>query len=267
MPAMSLPATTPGATRRLDLLTGPMVQEYLTRNDAAILAMGPTETHGLHLPLGCDYLISLATAELAARQADALVLPPFPFSWPGATARLPGTLSLPPELVIQVVIAILEAAAAQGFRRLAVICAHGPDVHVATVAGRRAFEKLGQPIAVHHAVPGRGTTPEEQTLGAPALSRDEADPGSGETARLRAALEILGLPDTLVDLSQGPARGTPLPAALTMPMRAGGAGFYFTELSQHIPTSREHSVAEGRAYLEAAANAVAGSLASMRKLS
>ncbi len=76
-------------TRRLDYLTAPAVQEYLRRGDAAILALGPTEAHGLHAPLGCDYLISLATAELAARQADALVLPPFAYSWPGATAKLP----------------------------------------------------------------------------------------------------------------------------------------------------------------------------------
>ena len=253
-------------TRRLDYLTAPAVQEYLRRGDAAILALGPTEAHGLHAPLGCDYLISLATAEIAARQADALVLPPFAYSWPGATAKLPGTMRLPPDLVQQVLVAILEAAAAQGFRRLAMVCAHGPDVHTATIAARHAFERLGLPVAVHHAVPGRGTTPRERDLAEAAVARDREDPGRGETSRLLAALEILGLPASLVDLSRGPAQGPPQPAALGEPLRAGGAGFFYSEVTQHIPTPRAHSVDEGRAYLEAAAGAIAQSLAAMKDL-
>ena len=254
------------ATRRLDYLTAPAVEGYLERSDAAILALGPTEAHGRHLPLGCDYLISLATAELAARRADALVLPPFPYSWPGATARLPGTMRLPPDLVQSMLIAILEGAVAQGFRRLALVCAHGPDVLTATLAARHAFERLGRPVAVHHAVPGRGTTLRERELGALAEARDRDDPGFGETSRLLAALEVLGLPSDMADLGAGPARATPQPAALKDAMRAGGAGFFFSEIAQHIPTPRGHAVSEGHAYLEAAAHAVAESLAAMNEL-
>jgi hypothetical protein len=84
-----------------------------------------------------------------------------------------------------------------------------------------------------------------------------------------AALEILELPASLVDMeaiARGPARGAPLPAALGNSMRSGGAGFFFSELSQHIPTPGSYSIEEGRAYLEAAASAIAGSLAAMREL-
>ncbi|HEU5317710.1 MAG TPA: creatininase family protein, partial [Chloroflexota bacterium] len=246
-------------SRRLDYLRGPEVQAYLARSDAAILAFGPTETHGTHLPLGTDYLISLATAELAARKADALVLPPFPYSWPGATAKLPGTMRLPPDLVQRTVVAILGAAVAQGFRRLATICAHGPDVHVATLAGRQAFEEYGVHVAVHHAVPGRGTTERERGLAEPLLAHDRDDPGRGETSRLIAALEMLGLPADLVDTTAPAARGAAQAAALTEPMRSGGAGFYYSELSQHIPTPRERDVDAARAYLDASAAAVAQS--------
>jgi hypothetical protein len=256
-------------TRRIDLLTAPAIQASLARGDAAILPLGPTEAHGLHLPLGCDCLIALATAELAAREADALVLPPFGYSWPGATAKLPGTLRLPPDLVQQILVAILESAVTQGFRRLAVVCAHGPDVHTATLAARYAFERTGRPVAVHHAVPGRGTTPRERELAEVALARERDEPGFGETSRLMAALEILGLPPELVDagaIAAGPVRGTSLPAALVEPLRSGGAGFFFTELSQHIPTPGSYSVEDGRAYLEAAAAAIAASLAAMRDL-
>lgn len=255
-----------GDVRRLDLLTAPAVAAYLQGDAAAILPLGPTEAHGRHLPLGCDYLIALATAELAARRANALVLPPFPYSWPGATARLPGTLRLPPVLVQQVLLAILEGAIAQGFRRLALVCAHGPDVHTATLAARHTFERFGRPVAVHHAVPGRGTTPRERELGAAAAVREGDDPGQGETSRLLAALEILGLPAELVDRASPAGEGVPLPQALIEPLRAGGAGFYFTDLSQHIPTPRGHDVPAARAYLEAAGQAIAESLEAMRHL-
>ncbi|MBI3973941.1 MAG: creatininase family protein [Chloroflexi bacterium] len=256
-------------TRRLDYLTAPVVEEYLKRSDAAILPLGPTEAHGLHLPLGCDYLIALATAELAAREADALVLPPFAYSWPGATAKLPGTMRLPPDLVQQVLLAILEGAVAQGFRRLALVCAHGPDVFTATAAARHAFERLGTPVAVHHAVPGRGTTPREHGLAEPALARDREEPGYGETSRMMAALEFLALPSELVDraaIERGPVRVAPPPAALIDPVRSGGAGFFYTDLPQHIPTPGGYSIEDGRAYLEAVAAAIAESLAAMLAL-
>jgi hypothetical protein len=118
---------------------------------------------------------------------------------------------------------------------------------------------------VHHAVPGRGTTDLERALAADEAPVERDDPGYGETSRLIAALEILGLSPDLVDLSRGPATGAPPPAALREPMRAGGAGFFYHELPQHIPTPRRHDAAVGRAYLDAAAAAIADSLDALRE--
>jgi creatinine amidohydrolase/Fe(II)-dependent formamide hydrolase-like protein len=262
--------TSPPATRRLEYMRGPAVAEYLARHagdgGAAILPIGPTEAHGLHLPEGCDHLIALATAQLAAEKADAVVLPPFSYSWPGATARLPGTIRLAPDLVVQVLIAILESAHERGFRRLAMVCAHGPDVHTGGMAARLCGERLETPIALHHAVPGRGTTARERELAASEDPVEREDRGFGETSRLIAALEILGLPPDLVDMSQGKAEGSPPPSALRESMRTGGAGFFYSELPQHIPTPGHHSIPVGRAYLEAVADAIADSLDAMREL-
>ena len=255
------------AGRRLDYMRAPDVAAYLERSDAAILAFGPTEAHGTHLPLGTDYLISLATAQLAAEKADALVLPPFAYSWPGATAKLPGTMRLSPDVVQRVLLSVLGAAVAQGFRRLATVCAHGPDVHVATIVARQAFEELGVRVAAHHAVPGRGTTSRERELAEPLLEQEREDLGRGETSRLIVALEVLELPVELVDVEAPPARGTPQPAALGEPMRSGGAGFWYSEISQHIATPRERRLTEARAYLDACAAAIAESLDSMKELS
>ena len=155
---------------------------------------------------------------------------------------------------------------AAGFRRLALVCAHGPDEHLGTLVGRHFFERTGRPVAVHHAVPFRGTTPRERELTQADAAAEREDPGQGETARLRAALEILDLPVDLVDAAAEPAQGAPQPTALRDAMRRGGAGFYYAELPQHIPTPRRSDPAVGRAYLDATAAAIADSLAAMREL-
>ena len=50
------------------------------------------------------------------------------------------------------------------------------------------------------------------------------------------------------------------------PGGAGGAGFFYDELPQHIPTPSRHDAAVGRAYLAAAAAAIADSLDALRNL-
>ena len=42
------------ARRRLDYITAGEVEAFLARSDAAIIPVGPTEAHGVHLPLGCQ---------------------------------------------------------------------------------------------------------------------------------------------------------------------------------------------------------------------
>src|SRR5437870_8910456 len=86
--------------RRLDYITASEVEAFLARSDAAIIPVGPTEAHGVHLPLGTDCLVAEAAAVLAADRADALIFPPFSYSWPGGTALLPGSIPFPVELVI-----------------------------------------------------------------------------------------------------------------------------------------------------------------------
>ena len=67
--------TTQKITNYLPHMTVPEVQDLRTRSDMVIIPVASLEQHGLHLPIGTDYLNGVARAQLIAQQADVLVAP------------------------------------------------------------------------------------------------------------------------------------------------------------------------------------------------
>ena len=101
--------------------------EGLTKSgiDLAILPVGATEQHGLHLPLGVDTLSAVAVAEGVSARTGFPVLPPLPVGCSlGHSKRWPGTLSLRPETLARVVYEIAEWVEAAGFKRLVILNGH-----------------------------------------------------------------------------------------------------------------------------------------------
>lgn len=101
--------------------------EGLRKNgvDLAILPVGATEQHGLHLPLGVDTLSAVAVAEGVSARTGFPVLPPLPVGCSlGHSKRWPGTLSLRPETLARVVYEIAEWVEAAGFKRLVILNGH-----------------------------------------------------------------------------------------------------------------------------------------------
>ena len=251
--------------RRLGYITAAEVESFLARSDAAIIPVGPTEAHGVHLPLGCDCLVAEATAVLAAERADALIFPPFTYSWPGGTALLPGSVPFPAELVIEVLIALGKAAVAKGFRRIAFVSGHQPDTMVAALAARRLFEMTGVPVAFYDAWGTR--TPKLQELAEPLRARDREDKGAFETSLLAAAVQVLGLERVApvrMDLAAVPV--VPLPESQQRLNRGGAhVGRYYFDLSQHIPKPRELLVEQAAAFLHEAGATLAEALEALRE--
>ncbi|WP_206518081.1 creatininase family protein [Rhodococcus sp. X156] len=94
-------------------------------HDVGLVPVGAVEQHGPHLPTGTDTLVAAAVCEAAAARCGAIVLPPIPVGCSyGHGTVLPGTLSVSPELLAQVVRSYAEWAAASGLRRLLFVNAH-----------------------------------------------------------------------------------------------------------------------------------------------
>ena len=56
-------------------MTVPEVRDLLTRTDMVIMPIASLEQHGLHLPIGTDFLNGLERAKLIAQRAEVPVAP------------------------------------------------------------------------------------------------------------------------------------------------------------------------------------------------
>ncbi|MGX8012893.1 creatininase family protein [Mesorhizobium sp. ORM8.1] len=100
------------------------VEQYLSKDDRAILPLGSTEQHA-QLSLSVDSILS---ERVAAEAAEPLGIPVFPVVAYGLTPYFmayPGSISLRIETYIRLVRDILDGMRAQGFRRILIVNGHG----------------------------------------------------------------------------------------------------------------------------------------------
>ncbi len=100
------------------------VQDYLGRRDVVLLPVGSTEQHGRHAPLGTDTFIAARLAEDAARRAEVVCAPPLPFGWSPHHLVLPGTISIRPSALQEVLVDTIQSLATHGFARFVVVNGH-----------------------------------------------------------------------------------------------------------------------------------------------
>lgn len=86
-----------------------VAQKTRESKNTIILPVGSTEQHGTHLPVGTDTMVAIALAESAARKAEVLVAPPLWFGWSPHHMVLPGTITIRPEILIEVVYDVVKS--------------------------------------------------------------------------------------------------------------------------------------------------------------
>jgi len=94
------------------------------KGDLAIIPVGSVEQHGLHLPLGTDSMVAIRLADDAAQRTNAIVAPPLWFGWSPHHLVLPGTISIRPEILIEILFDIMSSLATHGFRRFVIVNGH-----------------------------------------------------------------------------------------------------------------------------------------------
>ena len=106
-------------------MTRPEVQDLLTRTDMVIIPVGSVEQHGLHLPMGTDFLAGLERAQLIAQRTDVLVAP---ILFPGQSPyhmEFEGTITLSSETLQAVYVEAVQSLIRHGFKRFLFLNAHG----------------------------------------------------------------------------------------------------------------------------------------------
>jgi creatinine amidohydrolase len=93
--------------------------------DMVLLPIGSTEQHGPHLPLSVDTLSAEIVAHAVSARTAVPVLPTLPYGCAlGHTRHWPGTLSLSPATLTNIVVEILEDVIAYGFTRILILSGH-----------------------------------------------------------------------------------------------------------------------------------------------
>ncbi len=106
-------------------MSWPEVADLLTRSDLVIIPVAAMEEHGLHGPIGTDFLNSNEEAKLIAQKADILVAP---ILLPGNSPYhmgFPGTISLPAETIQKVYFEAVQSLIKHGFKRFLLLNGHG----------------------------------------------------------------------------------------------------------------------------------------------
>jgi len=120
----------------LEQRTWPAIADMIASGETlALLPIGATEQHGRHLPLVTDTEIATAICQQASILTRVPVLPTLSISSSHAhTTKWPGTVSLSPRLVIEVVVELSRWVRAAGFVKLLLVNAHGGNVGPLRVA-------------------------------------------------------------------------------------------------------------------------------------
>lgn len=128
--------------RRLDLLTATAAAQLARRpGSTAVWPFGALEQHGPHLPLGTDtqFAERVLDAVLEALPADApiLRLPAQGIGFSPEHSGFAGTLSLPAELILALVLEVGRGLGQAGFQRLVLFNGHGGQIGLLQAAARQ----------------------------------------------------------------------------------------------------------------------------------
>ena len=108
------------------------VQSYLEINDMVIIPLGSIEQHGPHLPEGADILGAIELSKKISARTNVLVAPILMVGYSEYHSGFPGTLSISPETMEQVVFECVESLIKHGFKRFMFFNAHGGNNIVQT---------------------------------------------------------------------------------------------------------------------------------------
>lgn len=109
-----------------------------------ILPIGSTEQHGPHLPVGTDTLVAITLAEAVSELTGVAVAPPLWFGWSPHHMVLPGTITIRPEILVELVYDVVKSLHQHGFQNFILLNGHRiVNITWLQIVGERAKRELG----------------------------------------------------------------------------------------------------------------------------
>lgn len=125
-------------------------KEAIAKSDGvALLPIGSVEQHSYHLPVGTDTYVAITLAEDAADKTGALVVPPLWFGWSPHHMVLPGTITIRPEVLIELTYDIIKSLSQHGVKSFILINGHRiVNVVWMQICAQKAQEDLGVTVKI-----------------------------------------------------------------------------------------------------------------------
>jgi creatinine amidohydrolase len=143
------------------------------------MAFGVVERHGDHLPLGTDYLNSHKIVCMAAEKEPAVVFPPYYFGQIYEARCFPGTITIRPALLIDLIQSLFDEIARNGFRKIIMYCGHGGNRNLMQFLAQATLWEE-KPYSVY--MPATRLTPERQKQWQAIMETPGGHAGESETS-------------------------------------------------------------------------------------
>ena len=127
----------------LHLSTWPEVEAYLEQSKGIILPIGSTEQHGPTGLIGTDAICAEAIARGVGEATQAIVGPTINVGMALHHTAFPGTISLRPSTMIQVIRDYVTCLARAGFTRFFFVNGHGGNIATLKAAFAETYSHLG----------------------------------------------------------------------------------------------------------------------------
>jgi len=117
-----------------------------------LFPIGVIEEHGPHLPLGSDIYWSISMCRLVkeklkSKGQESVIAPPYYFGVNYCTGAFPGSFSLKPDTMAQVLFEIFENLKCFGFSDMNCFNYHGDAVHIRAIVD--AIKKANEELGIH----------------------------------------------------------------------------------------------------------------------
>ena len=133
-------------TRYFIDLTQPEIAAQFKRNPLVIFPAGSVEQHGPHLPTGTDIYAANVIAHAVAERMDGLVLPGGPLGVTPMHAPFAGTITLTPDVYMQVVKETCVCTANHGARRCLILNWHEGNIPSLSIAADALHRDHGMSV-------------------------------------------------------------------------------------------------------------------------
>ncbi len=133
--------------RWIELTTTEFAEARTRAAGVALLPVGSIETHGPHLPVGCDAFVAEKVADLAAAEEPVVVLPALPYTWSPQARRHPGAITLQSTHLLGMMEDICDDVYRNGFPKIVLLHGHGGNVPMDAVPMHMV--ERGKPYALY----------------------------------------------------------------------------------------------------------------------